>query len=182
MRRHARTLALACSLACTGCPSLDALECHGASCDDAAVPGEGGVADVAASDTGGGEGGASHDRIFCGAGAATCVPPADECCLENSGGTACTSIFSCNGSDVFCDDPSQCPDGGACWICVNSGGFQGTSCDYQGDIVNNDHCNASTAKQLCHSSGQCTGGTTCQPFDVAAFDAGTGDTWFHACQ
>jgi hypothetical protein len=107
----------------------------------------------------------------------------DECCLAPGGATSCTSIFGCDGgSDIFCDDPSQCPDGGACWICVNSQGFQGTSCDYQGDIVNNDHCNASNAKQLCHSTSQCTGGATCQPFVVDGFDAGAGTTWFHACQ
>lgn len=168
--------ALASSLACAGCPSLDALECHGGACDDAAA------VDGAASEGGATEGGSSSGGIFCGAGAATCKPPANECCFQPGGSTACTSLFGCTGSDVFCDDPSQCTDGGACWICINAQGFQGTSCDYQGDIVNNDHCNASNAMQLCHSSDQCSGGTTCQPLDVAGFDAGGGATWFHACQ
>lgn len=158
-------------LAGAGCPSLDALECHGAACADGLAD-DGGVVS---------ESGATHDRIFCG-GDTTCART-EECCFAAAGGTSCTSTSGCgNGTDIFCDDPSQCPGGSACWICINGQGFQGTSCDYQGDIVGNDKCDQSNALVLCHSSSQCEGGTTCKPLGVPGLDPGDGSAWFTACQ
>jgi hypothetical protein len=159
--------------ATAGCPSLDALECHGGACGDAA----------AGTDGASGDSGPSSGGIYCGAGG-PCTPPTNECCFEyTTSSTSCKATFSCNGSDIFCDDPSQCAGGSTCWICITTQGFQGTSCDYQNDIVKNDHCDQSTAKALCHDSSQCEGGTTCQPLPVLGFDAGAGgDSWFHACQ
>ncbi len=176
-------IAAACGmLAAAGCPSLDALECHGVTCTDGsasdAPPAEAGSSSSSSSSSSGGASG-----IFCGAGQPTCTAPSHECCLNGAGTqTSCTTTSGCNGSDIFCDDPSQCSDGGPCWICVNGQGFQGTSCDYQGDIVDNDHCNSSNALQLCHSSSQCQPGTTCRPLAVDGFDAGAGASWFQACQ
>jgi hypothetical protein len=186
MSPRARTLAAAVAaaaagLASAGCPSLDALECHGAGCEDGSAAGDGAAAEGAGGDGSAAESGSPQAQILCGGGA-WCTPPHDECCLDQSGSTACTSINGCSGSDIFCDDPSQCPGGGTCWICVNSQGFQGTSCDFDGDIVANDHCDLTNALALCHSSTQCEGGTTCQPFAVTGFDAGAGASWFRACQ
>jgi hypothetical protein len=179
MLERARTIAVACAaLASAGCPSLDALECHGTSCADAAA-GDGTTGGDAYALS---EAAAGPDAgIFCGPSEA-CVPPGNECCVTDDAGPSCTPVTGCGGTDIFCDDPSQCPGGGTCWICINVQGFQGTSCDYQGDIVANDHCDPTTALPLCHSSSQCEGGTTCKPIDVPALDAGTGTSWFRACQ
>ena len=174
MLERTRIVALACAaLASAGCPSLDALECHDAGCEDAGTTVDGPGPESAPPST----------TIFCG-GSARCTPATgQECCLATSGATSCVSTTMCgNGSDIFCDDPSQCPGGGTCWICVNGQGFQGTSCDYQSDIVNNDHCDQTTALPLCHSSSQCEGGDTCKPLFVQGFDAGAGASWFQACQ
>jgi hypothetical protein len=176
-RMHPRPRALAglaaLSLTCAGCGSLGNLDaCYPDACDDAAADGT--AVDGASSEAGSG--------IYCGSGT-TCAAGTQECCFDYAdGSTYCTTWGKCPASDIFCDDPSQCPGGGTCWICVNAEGFQGTSCDYDGDIVQNDRCNQSNARALCHSSSQCEGGTTCQPFPVDGFDAGAGDTWFHACQ
>jgi hypothetical protein len=171
---RARILAFglgAAGLAGVGCPSLDALECHGSACADGSVGGDG-----AAGDTG------SPSGIFCGGGS-SCNPAIQECCVGASGSTTCITPSTCSGgTDIFCDDPSQCPNGGTCWICINAQGFQGTSCDYANDIVAVDHCSQTTAHALCHDSSQCEGGTTCKPLDVLGLDAGTGAAWFQACQ
>jgi hypothetical protein len=91
---------------------------------------------------------------------------------------------TCNGgSDIFCDNPSQCPDAGTCWICINDQGFQGTSCDYEGDIVGNWHCSQTNGAQpLCGSTSQCASGATCEPLAVDGLDAGSGKSWFSSCQ
>jgi hypothetical protein len=172
MGRGARMLArclaaAAAAFACAGCPSLDALECHGSGCEDGSVASEAG---------------SPSTGIFCGSGT-SCTPATQQCCLLSSGATACVPTSSCaGGSDIFCDDPSQCPGGGTCWICINAQGFQGTSCDYANDIVRNDGCDQTTAMALCHTSSECEGGTTCKPLDVPVLDAGTGGSWFQACQ
>ena len=175
MHPRARLFAAAwAALACAGCPSLDALECHGSACGDGAAA-DASQADSPAVDGADGNDGAT---IYCGA--SSCTPPGSECCLAN-GQTSCVSLNGCNGgSDIFCDDPSQCPGGGTCWICITAGGFQGTSCNYQGDIVGNWHCDMTNALPLCHSPGQCGDAATCAPLAVAELDAG--QSFFSACQ
>lgn len=113
-----------------------------------------------------------------------CAAPMQECCLAANGSTSCVTTGACTGgSDIDCDDPGQCGDAGTCWICIDGAqGFQGTSCNYQGDIVGSWHCDMSTAMRLCHSSSQCPQGTSCRPLAVPELDAGQGTTWFHACQ
>ena len=151
-----------------GCPSLSALECQGASCAD------GGAA--------GGDGGGVRG-IACGAGS-SCAPPGQECCLAAQGAASCVVAQSCNGgSDIFCDDPSQCA-GAPCFLCNAGGTFQGTSCRYQEDIVQNYKCtSASDVYRLCHATSQCDAGTTCKPFPFSLpLPGGDGGSWFFACQ
>ncbi|HEY8041142.1 MAG TPA: hypothetical protein VIF15_15150 [Polyangiaceae bacterium] len=178
----AAALALASSLGAIGCASLSALECQGDACNDGAAVDSAAdaIADAAGDATT--DAGAA-DGIFCGQGA-FCPARSQECCLPGNGPPSCTTLSGCHlGTDIFCDDPSQCPGGGTCWICVNGQGFQGTSCDFAGDIVDADGCNQSNALALCHpSTSQCEGGTTCRPFAVAGFDAGADASWFYACQ
>jgi hypothetical protein len=149
------------------CADLGALVCQGDSCLDASgeSAGDGGVPGVAC----------GRDSL--------CDPQSQECCVATGGATTCTSRSACNGgTDIFCDDPRQCSGGGPCWICVNGDGFQGTSCNYQGDIVGQYHCDMTTALPLCHETSQCASGKTCKPFPVDGVDAGAGATWFSACQ
>jgi hypothetical protein len=154
--------------ALAGCPSLSALECQGAACVDGG--GGGGV------EAGGARG------IACGGGSA-CAAPQDECCVPSSGPPSCVVALQCSGgTDVFCDDPSQC-GGAPCWLC-NAGGFQGTSCAYEEDIVKADGCNdPKDVYRLCHSTSQCDAGQVCiaLPIVLTGADAG-GASWLYACQ
>ena len=149
------------------CANLGALVCQGDDCVDASSESMGD----------GGEPG-----IACGAGS-VCDPGSQECCVASGGSTSCTSPSACRqGTDIACDDPRQCPNGTTCWICVNAQGFQGTSCNYQGDIVGQYQCDMTTALPLCHLTSQCSEGRTCKPLPVDGLDAGAGKTWFSACQ
>ncbi len=166
--RHAERLVVggalgAIALALAGCANLGELTCSGA-CSDASTEAgpttEGGAPEIACGDAG------------------ACDPTSQQCCIASNGSPGCVPISGCNGgSDLFCDDPRQCPNGGTCWVCVTTQGFQGTSCNYQGDIVGDWGCSASTALPLCHESSQCSGGKTCKPYDT-----GGGPTWLYACQ
>jgi len=159
-----RLIAMAWSLAAASCANLGALECQGDACQDASA------------------GGGAAPGITCGGGS-TCAAGAQECCVAGGGATSCTRTSTCNGgTDIVCDDPRQCPGGGPCWICITSQGFQGTSCNYQGDIVGQYHCDMTTALPLCRLSSQCAGGKTCAPLAVEGLDAGAGQTWFSACR
>src|SRR5579859_3977768 len=71
--------AAAATLAMTGCPGLDALECHGGACSDAASPGD-------ASGDPGDDGSPSASGIFCGA-SGSCAAPVNECCYQGTTGT-----------------------------------------------------------------------------------------------
>jgi hypothetical protein len=149
------------------CANLGALVCQGDNCPDAS--------NEFASDGG-------KPGIACG-GDSVCDPRSQECCVATSGSTSCTSKSACNGgTDIVCDDPRQCPEGGPCWICVNAQGFQGTSCNYQGDIVRQYHCDMTMALPLCHLTSQCATGKTCEALSVDGLDAGAGANWFSACQ
>ena len=154
--------------ALAGCPSLSALECQGAACLDA----QGGA---------GGDGGGARG-VACGAGV-TCAAPQEECCTRFQAAPACVAALQCGGgTDLFCDDPSQC-GGAPCWLC-NAGGLQGTSCNYEGDIVQAYHCtNPKDVYRLCHSSSQCDAGSTCAPLAITppGVDGGSSG-WFSACQ
>jgi hypothetical protein len=147
-----------------GCPSLSALECQGtaAACAD-----------------GGGSGIAG---IACGTGDLLCAAPAQECCITEQNAPACVAAFQCSGgTDIFCDDPSQC-GGAPCYLC-NAGGLQGTSCRYQEDIVEAYHCtDPKDVYRLCHSSSECDAGSTCSPIPIVLPWSDGGSAGFYGCQ
>jgi hypothetical protein len=156
-------------VALAGCPSLSALECQGASCDDGGT-------------SGGGDAGPGGVRGLACGGGTTCQAPREECCISAQSVASCTTQGCNGGSDVYCDDPSQC-GGAPCWLC-NANGFQGTSCDFATDIVKNWGCSAGhEVYRLCHTSSQCDAGATCAPLPISVrgLDGG-GATWFMACQ
>ncbi len=176
-----RVLAAACLTAVgalAGCANLGALDSGDAS---AAPTREASAPETSAPEASTADGGTSG--IFCPPDE-PCAAPKQECCLASNGTTSCVGTGTCsNGTDIYCDDPGQCADGGTCWICIaGAQGFQGTSCNYQGDIVGNWHCDMSTATRLCHSSSQCPVGTTCQALAVPDLDAGPDATWLRACR
>ena len=145
------------------CADLGGLECQG-DCLDASA-GDGSV-----------------PSLFCGANS-LCDSRTQECCVATGGSTSCTNRSACSGgTDIVCDDPRQCSGGGSCWICISGQGFQGTSCNYQGDIVGLYHCDTTTALRLCHATSQCPAGKTCEPLAVEGLSASAGTTWFSACQ
>ena len=164
-------VATACLAALAGCANLGALDSGDAS---AAASADGSAAD-------GGDGGTQG--VFCPPDP-PCAAPMQECCLASNGSTSCVTTGACaGGSDIYCDDPGQCGDGGTCWVCIDGKqGFQGTSCNYQGDIVGNWNCDMTNAMRLCHATSQCPQGTTCQPLAVPELDAGQGMVWLRACQ
>ena len=176
-RRSRRLIAALPALACAavflgvlaaleGCPSLSALECQGAGCQDGG---------------GGGEAAVGAGGIACGGGT-TCRAPQEECCARLQGSPTCVPALSCNGgSDIFCDDPAQC-GGAPCWLC-NRGGFQGASCNYTSDIVQAYGCtNPQDIYRLCHSTSECDAGTTCVPLGIVPPGVDAGEVWFYGCQ
>ena len=164
-RKGILALTLAISIAgVASCANLGGLVCQG-DCLDASTAADGGVPD-----------------LFCGT-SSSCDPRTQECCVASGGATGCTNRSACSGgTDIICDDPRQCPGGGPCWICISGQGFQGTSCNYQGDIVGLYHCDMTTALRLCHAASQCPAGKTCEPLVVDGLSASAGGAWFSACQ
>src|ERR1700735_5432819 len=100
----AMVYAAAAAAALAGCPSLSALECQGTACAEAGATGGGGA------EAGGVTG------VACGTGG-VCHAPKEECCSPAEKPLTCVASLQCNGgSDIFCDDPSQC-GGAPCWLC-----------------------------------------------------------------
>lgn len=79
------------------------------------------LADAGAGDVSTADGPTQATPIRCAAGA-PCSAPAQECCLAGDGGLACVSTAlsdPCpNGTDIPCDDPSDCA-GGVCCLSVD---------------------------------------------------------------
>ena len=173
-----RAALVAAALVSSACQSLAALECPGgaSSCPDAS-----------ARDDGGGAGGDAATGIAClapgealdGASGPTayCTPQAEECCYRTGPGPTTVQCQVPDGgcpTDIFCDDPAQCPNG-TCWMCLDDAGdLLGVGC--QKDQFG---CgNGTSILPLCSASGDCSGGRTCAPQEVADFPAG----WFKTCQ
>jgi hypothetical protein len=168
-----------------GCPSLAALECQGSGCADAASDGRPVGVDASARDAGADAAAETSEAgaqgIRCADGGVFCEPTSQECCVRQGSSCVARVANSCSmGTDIFCDDPSQCA-GDPCWICLGkSGDLLGASCAHA-DLVNWG-CGKTGALPLCRASGECEAGTTCEPLAVVGFASSPDASWFSACQ
>jgi hypothetical protein len=128
--------------------------------------GEGGVSE--------GDGGGATSGIRCAQGGPTCTAGPQECCYASDMSLSCISASKgCNdGTDIFCDEPSQC-SGEACCITLQSPGdaLLGTACM--------GSCPSPQITLCAPSNGTCAGGLQCKPLTVAA---PFGNDWFYGCQ
>ena len=123
----------------TGCliPDLSA------ACAFSCMPGDGGMADAGAPDTGV-VGDAGAGRVC---GATTCAPT-DVCCAATGpGGDQCTAPNAC--ASIRCEGPEHCTGGTFC--CTD--GIQST-CQDQGSCFD----------RACRTGADCQGGQMCCPF------------------
>jgi hypothetical protein len=139
--------------------------------DSSAAPTDGG-ADA------GEESGLPAGEIRCGAGG-PCTAGPDECCMSSASPptlscSSATSSARCpNGTEIKCDDPSDCSGGDACCLQVNSSG-------YILQTVCQTACSGTGWYELCAPAGTCSAGT-CSALTVLPNPPLT-PAWFTACQ
>ena len=121
----------------------------------------------------------SHDSgepsIQCALNAAPCAAPSEECCLTSSNTLTCASTSLSDpcpqGTDIKCDDPSDCAVG-VCCISLDMGSdILGTSCE--------SSCGNGEV-ELCSPGGTCDAGS-CVALNVQP-DPPIHNPWFYACQ
>jgi hypothetical protein len=164
--RRALSLLAAC-IACAACASVlgvDKTYTLGAADGG---PGEGGANE--------GDGGGATSGIRCAQGGPSCIAGPQECCEASNGSLSCISASEgCNqgGTDIFCDEPSQC-GGQACCIDLQAQGndLLGTACMAS--------CPSPQITLCARSNGTCAGGLQCKPLTVGA---PFGNDWFYGCQ
>ena len=77
-----------------------------------------------------------------------------------------------NGTDIFCDDPSDCPGAVCCIQRDSAGSLLGTACLAQ--------CPAGQTELCAPQGGTCTKGS-CGPLTVLP-DPPLSPSWFYGCQ
>ena len=113
--------------------------------------------------------------VFCGA-TLTCTAPGEECCYGADGGLSCSSTSLSDpcpdGTDIPCDDPSDC-DAGACFLTVDTAmDILGTRC--AAACASGDYLLCDPARPSCPQG-------TCNPLSVQP-QPPFSPTSFHACQ
>ena len=98
--------------------------------------GAGGAAGGGAGGTGGSAGGGGSPTGSVACGSATCSLPNELCCVNQGGSTCIPDGTNCQGTDVFCDGPEDCPGTQVCC------GQIGTGTSY--------------ANLMCRNASQCT--------------------------
>jgi hypothetical protein len=135
-----------------------------------------GAADAGTSEGGSseGDGGGATSGIRCAQGGTACTAGPQECCEASNGSLSCISASGgCNqGTDIFCDEPSQC-GGQACCISLQTQGSDllGTVCMAS--------CPSPQIALCARPNGTCAGGLQCKPLTVGA---PFGSDWFYGCQ
>jgi hypothetical protein len=150
---------------------------------DASTSGDGGASDGGGSDGADGgtsdaattDGGTTSGEIRCAPGS-PCTAGTQECCLAGDGGLSCTSPTASdpcpNGTDIVCDDPSDCPGAACCLQLDTSLDLLATRCASScsnGDLTACDPQGAACAQ------GTCTA-VAVQPQPPLT------SSWFYACQ
>jgi hypothetical protein len=120
----------------------------------------------------------ANPGVRCGDGGSFCPTPAQECCLGDDGGLACTSLAGTSspcpgGTDIQCDDSADCAPGQACCIMLDPQRYLlSAQCAGSCSSTESVLCDPA-APQPCSGNGTCTALTVAGPFPAG---------WFHACQ
>jgi hypothetical protein len=164
-----RCLALAGILTVGGCASVLGVD-KSYELADAATTGDGGTPDSSSSD-----GASSSSQIRCAPGS-PCTAVTQECCLAGDGGLSCTSPTATNpcpsGTDILCDDPSDCPGAACCLQLDTSLDLLGARC---ASSCSNGDLTACDPQGAPCTQGTCTA-VAAQPQPPFT------STWFYACQ
>lgn len=138
---------------------------------DAGADADAGGADGA--DTGTGE--AAPGQIRCNAGA-SCPSSSEECCLASDASLACASTAVGDpcplGTDIACDDPSDCPGAACCMALQTDQSLLGTTCEAT--------CQAGEIP-LCAPGGAACAQGSCVAVPVKP-DPPFTTPWFYGCQ
>lgn len=119
--------------------------------------------------------------IRCGDGGIYCAARSQECCLSSTNALSCVGTNAANaclqGTDIVCDDETDCAGQLCCINFDQSRSLLGTQCA--------SSCPSGGPNgrwlELCDPSGPaCTGGT-CTPLSVQP-NPPLSATWFYACQ
>lgn len=139
-----------------------------------------GIGDAGGSVEGGAsESGATTSRIRCASDASTfCDAGTEECCFNGPDDLSCvgrgTSDPCPQGTDIVCDDPSDCPNGDVCCIQLDpSNDILGTSCAPGA-------CPSGAIELCAPPSGACTVGQ-CAVLSVFPNPPIT-PAWFYGCR
>ena len=112
--------------------------------------------------------------IGCGAGI-PCTAGSEECCLSSGESLSCVSTSASdpcpNGTDILCDDPSDCPGLVCCLQTDSDDNLLGTKCQ--------SSCTKADSYELCAPGGSCAVGS-CTALPVLPIPPLT-TTSFYAC-
>jgi hypothetical protein len=133
--------------------------------------------EVAAPDAGDDARVATTTGILCALDAAPCQAGTQECCMGSDNALSCASTALSDpcpgGTDIRCDDPSDCPNG-VCCITLDTGkDLLGAQCETA--------CPTGQTELCSPSSATCPNGQRCQAIAVQP-DPPIHDPWFYSCQ
>jgi hypothetical protein len=115
--------------------------------------------------------------IRCAPDAAACDPGSEECCFSGTANLTCVSTASGDpcpqGTDIPCDDPSDCTSGVCCIQLDMGGDVLGTSCAAS-------KCASGQIELCAQHGGVCTEGQ-CTALEVSPNPPFVPD-WFYGCQ
>ena len=94
------------------------------------------------------------------------MPRSEECCFGSDGdaGMFCAAAEEqtdpcAEGTDIYCDEPSDCPEG-VCYLCLDAGN------DILGTACATGSCQGQTDRALRAGGGTCAQGQQCTALDV----------------
>jgi len=118
-------------------------------------------------------------EIRCALDAAPCPAASQECCFASTHTLTCESTALSDpcpgGTDIRCDDPSDCDSGVCCITLDTSNDILGTACE--------SACPTGQIELCAPDGGTCGAGTgkTCQEIVVEPFPP-IRNPWFYSCQ
>jgi hypothetical protein len=124
--------------------------------------------------------GAMSTGVRCAPDEPPCTPTSQECCFGSDGGAGmfCAAAEEqtdpcAGGTDIYCVEPSDCPEG-VCYLCLDAmNDILGTACA-------TGSCQGQTTKLCAPQGGTCAQGQQCIAVDVKPET--TFQNWFYSCQ